>query len=171
ATAPILARQLGVEDRGHLAAATAPFLLVSGALTLGVPESLTYAVARGTARPRALLGRALVILLLAGAIAAGILVLGAGALSAGSEPVRRIIVLSAAATVPALFVGALRGAASGLHRWTRVTVERSISAGVRLVGIVGLALLGQLSVSTAAVVLVAAPVLAGAAYLGLGRLL
>src|SRR5690554_2181419 len=72
ATAPILARQLGVEDRGHLAAATAPFLLVSGALTLGVPESLTYAVARGTARPRALLGRALVILLLAGAIAAGI---------------------------------------------------------------------------------------------------
>jgi len=169
ATAPILARQLGVADRGHLAAATAPLLLVSGALTLGIPESLTYAVARGTGRPRAVLRRAALVLAGAGLAGGGILVLGAGALAPDAEPVRRIITFSAAVAFPALWVGALRGAASGLHLWPRVTLERTISAAVRLFGVVGLAVTGSLDLDSAAAVLLAAPVLGGVAYLGLAR--
>ncbi|NLF05713.1 MAG: oligosaccharide flippase family protein [Actinomycetales bacterium] len=169
ATAPILARQLGVVDRGHLAAATAPLLLISGALTLGIPESLTYAVARGTGRPRAVLRRAALILAGAGLVGGGILVLGAGTLASDAEPVRRIITFSAAVAIPALWVGGLRGAASGLHLWPRVTLERTISAAVRLFGVVGLAVSGTLDLNSAAVVLLAAPVLGGFSYLGLGK--
>lgn len=169
ATAPILARELGVEGRGHLAAATAPFLLVVGALTLGVPESLTFFVARGTARPVRLLRRAGAALVAAALVGGGLLALAAPWLAAGSVDVQRIIVATTAALVPALWVGALRGAASGLHLWHRVTAERSISAGVRLVGVVALAVTDSLTLVPAAVVLVAAPVLGGLAYVDLGR--
>lgn len=171
ATAPILARELGVEGRGLLAAATAPLLLVIGSLTLGVPESLTFYVARGTAMPLRLLRRAGLVLLLAGAAGGGLLALAAPWLAAGSADVHRIILLTTAAIVPALWVGALRGAASGLHLWHRVTAERSISAGVRLAGVVLLAATDNLTLFPAAAVLTAAPVLGGLAYLSLGRLL
>lgn len=171
ATAPILARELGVEGRGHLAAATVPLLLISGSLTLGVPEALTFYIARGSARPMRLVRRGALILLVAGAVGAALLIPLAPWLSAGTDDVRRIILLTTIVVVPALWVGALRGAASGLHWWSRVTLERSISAGVRLFGVIGLAVFDSLTLFSAAAVLAAAPVLGGLAYLGLATAL
>src|SRR4051812_49233962 len=45
-TSPILARSLGVEGRGEIAAATAPYMLGIVVATMGIPEAVTYFVAR-----------------------------------------------------------------------------------------------------------------------------
>ncbi len=166
-TAPVLARELGLEGRGHLAAATAPLLLVIGSLTLGVPESLTYHVAQGTAHPRRLLRHAAALLVAAGAAGAGLVWVAAPWLAIDEPEVYRIMLLTTAAIVPALWVGALRGAASGLHLWPLVTRERTVSAAVRLFGVIGLAVTGTLDLGTAAAVLAAAPVLGGLVYVRL----
>ena len=42
---PILARNLGVDGRGAVAAATAPLLFALAVGTLGLPEALTFRVA------------------------------------------------------------------------------------------------------------------------------
>src|ERR1700712_393600 len=46
ATAPMLARSLGVNGRGQFAAATVPLMLVTAIATLGMPEATVYLVAR-----------------------------------------------------------------------------------------------------------------------------
>jgi O-antigen/teichoic acid export membrane protein len=43
----LLAKSLGVTGRGEVAAATAPLMFGVALLTLGLPETLTYFVARG----------------------------------------------------------------------------------------------------------------------------
>lgn len=164
ATAPILAHQLGVVGRGELAAATAPFLLVITAATLGMPESLTYHVASRRATARRLATHGTLVLTGMGLVAGALIVLLAPWFAAGALDVARIITASAIAVVPALWVGGLRGLAAGRGAWTLITAERGVTAAVRLVGIAVLALTGHLTLWTAAAVLVAAPVLGGLAY-------
>ncbi len=54
-SAPILAQALGVDGRGEVAAATAPLILVITAATFGIPDAVTYVIAR---TPRRESGRA-----------------------------------------------------------------------------------------------------------------
>ena len=57
-TAPILAHARSVDGRGELAAALAPAALMLNAATLGLPDSLTYHIAKVPQIARSVLARA-----------------------------------------------------------------------------------------------------------------
>jgi len=170
AVAPMLARGLGVDGRGEVAAAMGPFWLLLAAGALGIPEALTYAYAKRLTDKRRALLRALAWSSLAGAGFAGAAMLAAGWLSEGNDDVRTLIWVAAVATVPALAVSVLRGAAAGLHAWRAVAVERGVVATVRFVGIGGLYVTSQLTPMNAVLVLAFAPIVGAVAYAGVTRI-
>ncbi|KQQ00915.1 MULTISPECIES: oligosaccharide flippase family protein [unclassified Rathayibacter] len=165
ATAPILGHALGVEGRGEVAAVTAPYLLAVVAGTVGIPEALTFLLARRPAAARATFLRAVVLLAAAGGIAALVICFGAPVLSGGDQTVEHLMVLSAAAVVPAILVAGLRGVAAGVNRWHAITNERLIAALFRFVPIALLAVLGLLTPFSAFLVLVLSPLVGAVAYI------
>ncbi|GAB2977642.1 oligosaccharide flippase family protein [Frigoribacterium salinisoli] len=164
ATAPVLAQSLGVFGRGQVAGAIAPLLLASTVATLGIPAAVNYSVARHPALLRRVLSRAAVVLLVSGLVASASVFLLVGFLSDGDPALGQLIAVAAAAVVPTVLTGLLQAAASGLHLWRCVSRERFISALVRLVAIVFLAVAGELDVFRAVVVLAVSPVLGSLAY-------
>jgi len=169
ATAPVLAQTLGVDGRGELAAATAPLLLALGAITFGVPESITYHVARAVGRVKAMMIRAGVVLGLAGAISTAVVILLSQQLSGGSPELAHLIGLAAFAITPGLLVGAARGVAAGYELWVLIAAERGLGALLRLVLILGLALTGTLTAMTATIVVAGTSVVGGLVYVVLLR--
>jgi O-antigen/teichoic acid export membrane protein len=167
--APILARVLGVEGRGELAAAVAPMMLAATLATVGMPDALTYFVARRPEVLRGALRFAGLLGTVAGILTTALIVLLAPALSAGDSGLATMMTVASIAIVPALGVAALRGAAAGLHQWGSVTLERSIGALLRTAGLVLLALVGWLDPLTAVLVTAYSPLLGALAYLPLRR--
>lgn len=167
ATAPVLARVLGVEGRGELAAVTAPFLLVTTLAMLGLPEAVTYFVSRRDVSHKTGVWTASVLLAASGLVSTGILILIAPWLSGGNETIRTLMVIAAFAIIPTIVLGAFRGGASGLGAWKRVNLEKYTTALLRAVAIMGVALFGALTVGTATIIIVLAPILGFAAYFGL----
>ncbi|MDN4472019.1 oligosaccharide flippase family protein [Demequina zhanjiangensis] len=162
---PVLARVLGVEGRGELAAATAPLSLAIVVLAFGIPETLTHFLARDRRLARGVglyLTAALVVL---GLIGVSSIYLLAPVLSGSVESLERLIRLASIALVPALGQSALRGWAMGHHLWRSVAAERYLTASVRLLGVYGLALGGALTVTTATIVMAAAYAIGGVSYL------
>src|SRR5207248_1354771 len=70
-TGPILARSLGPAGRGTLAAVLTPIALSTYVLNFGVPEALTYVVAKGRATTATANRLALVLGAIIGALCAG----------------------------------------------------------------------------------------------------
>jgi O-antigen/teichoic acid export membrane protein len=167
-SAPLLAQGLGVDDRGELAAATAPLFLAASALTLGLPDAITHFTARSRAYSRRSMGANLLVLTALGLVGSAMIFLLAPLLSAGSEELARLIRISALALTPALWVGAGRGFARGLHLWRWVVAEQLIGAGIKLAGVTSLFLLGALTPLSAAVLLSAALFIGGVIYVALG---
>ncbi|MGY1787290.1 oligosaccharide flippase family protein [Geodermatophilus sp. SYSU D00698] len=163
-TAPILARALDTAGRGELAAAQAPAALMLAVATLGLPDALTYHLAKRPGRTRAgLLWGSLITSVLG--ILCVLVTWGAlPFLSAGARELGRLILLAAALTIPALVVGVFRGAATGRQMWGAVAAERLLTTVARVGGLVVLWLLGDLTVLTALLVGALTPVIAGAAY-------
>lgn len=166
-TAPILARVLGVQGRGELAAVTAPFLLITTLAMLGLPDAVTYFVSRKDVSHRAGVWTASVILAASGLVSTGILILIAPWLSAGNTTIQSLMVIAAFAVIPTIILGAFRGGASGVGAWNRVNLEKYTAALLRALGILGVALFGALTVGTATIIMVLAPILGFAAYVGL----
>lgn len=163
-TQPILAQALGVDGRGALAAAIAPAALVVSVATLGLPDALTYFLAKyPRITRRALLSASTM------SFAMGLLCLGATIvllpfLSTGDRALGDLIVLGMALTVPALVVGVFRGAAVGRQMWTTVATERLINVTLRIVSFGSLWLLGELTVRAAVVISTVAPIVCGIVY-------
>ena len=109
---PILAQALGVDGRGAVAAATAPLALVVTVATFGIPEAVTWVVARSPGLARNAAGRGLALLTLAGLVAMAAVAVSAPWLSGGSTEVTQLILLAGLAIVPNLLVAVLRGVAS-----------------------------------------------------------
>ena len=168
-TAPILAWSLGVTGRGELAAATAPLLLLTVAATLGVPEAVNHFVAARKLSLRMAVGKGALVLLLTGAVSTLLTIIFAGQLSGGDAEVADLIALASIAIVPSLVVGLLRGAASGLHQWNWVLRERAVNNATKVVGICGLAVIGQLGIESAIVVIAISPLIGGLSYISLRR--
>lgn len=164
ASAPILAHALGVDGRGEVAAATAPFLLVSTLATIGIPEAATYFIARDDRAIRAVRRRALLLLLATGIVATLIAIVAAPYLAGAQADLSALISLAALAIVPTIFVGLLRGVAAGLGLWTAVALERALGPLLRLGAILALVLTGNLNVVTATLSIVLAPVAGGLVY-------
>lgn len=166
ATAPLLARGLGVGDRGELAGSTAPFLLAVAALTFGIPEALVHFRAKAAALDAQLL-RISSIWLMAFGVAGGVLV---GCISVPLMPSASAQVASVAALVflpLALLVAGLRGIAMGSHQWSRVAWERIITATSRVAGIAALFITDRLTVVSAALVVALSMVIAVVPYISL----
>jgi O-antigen/teichoic acid export membrane protein len=77
--------------------------------------------------------------------------------------------LASLALTPTLLILVLRACAAGLQRWRLVAYEQALTAVLKLAGIAGLALVGDLTPLTAVIVLAVTPVLGGLAYLPLRR--
>jgi O-antigen/teichoic acid export membrane protein len=164
-TAPLLAQGLGVDGRGELAASTAPLFLAAAALTLGIPDAITHFTARLGVFSRTSMLLSLLLLTALGAAGTVVVVLIAPILSAGSEELTRLIQLCAIALTPALWVGAGRGFARGQHLWKWVVGEQLSGAGLKLVGVLTLFLLGALTPASAAILLSVALSIGGLTYI------
>lgn len=164
-TAPLLAHGLGVSGRGELAAATAPLILATTILTIGIPESFTFYVARQVLRIRSHLLPGLFVLVLAGIAGSGLIAVLALPLSSGDRHLSQLILLATTALVPALLVSGLRGIAAGRQLWRRTAIERSIGAIVRLAGVAVFFFSENLTPMTATATVAASTFLGGIVYL------
>lgn len=164
-TAPILARALGSAGRGELAAALAPSALMLAVATFGLPDAITYYLAKrpGSTRRAVLWGTAITVVL--GFICLGITWLALPFLSVGDAALAENILLATAVTIPALAVGVFRGAATGRQMWRFVAIERLILTGLRVLCFVVLWAIGALTVFTAVLVSVILPIVGGVIYL------
>lgn len=166
-TMPILSYSLGVDGRGAVAAATAPLILATSAATIGIPEAVTYLVARSPLLRRSVARRGAWLILIAGLVATAASVLLAPTLAGDNTGIAGLIMVASAALAPSLVVLVVRAGAAGLHRWRLVAAEQAATAGIRLGAIAGLAVGGWLTPLTATIVLAFAPVVGGVAYLPL----
>jgi O-antigen/teichoic acid export membrane protein len=163
-TQPILARGLGVDGRGELAAAMAPHLLAVVVATLGLPEALTYYLAKHPSITRRALFWTVPFCVCLSVICLLATLVALPFLSTGDPRLAQLILVGVGLTLPALVVSMLRGAAIGRQMWFAVAAERLISVGLRVVIFVALLLLGKLTVLAALLVLTLAPIAAGAAF-------
>jgi O-antigen/teichoic acid export membrane protein len=149
-TGPILARALGPAGRGALAAVLNPIALSTYVFNLGVPQALTYAVAKGrTTTERAnRLGLALGALI--GLVCAGGLIALTPVLLRKYPHQQTLFILLALLLPLQMSVGMLRYVAQARGRYDLMTRERWFSVISRLVLIAGIALAGMLTVATAA---------------------
>jgi O-antigen/teichoic acid export membrane protein len=166
---PILAQALGVEGRGEVAAATAPLGLAVTLVTFGVPEAVTFAVARHPGAVRVAAKNGYRILVVAGLLAMAAVYFSRTWLSGGDPGIGSLMAVACLATVPNLLVGVLRGIASGLQQWSLVATERVLASGLRLAALIPLWLMDELTPFTATVLLAAMPLAGALAYLRLPR--
>ena len=166
---PILAHALGVDGRGQVAAAVAPLGLAVALVTFGIPEAVTFAVARNPAVVRAAARNGFRILILAGLLAMGAVYAASAWLSGGDPGIQQLMSVASLAVVPSLLVGVLRGIASGLHQWPMIAQERMLAAGLRLAALIPLFLTDHLTPLSATIVLALMPVAGAISYLRLPR--
>ncbi len=162
---PILAQALGVEGRGQVAAATAPLTLMVTVATIGVPEAVTWVIARSPGLARNAAGRGILILAIAGLIATAAVALTPGLLSGGDASVQQLIVIASLAIVPNLLVGVLRGVASAMQAWRLVTIERVLTSSLRLFALIPFWLTGTLTPLVATITIAAMPALGALVYI------
>jgi O-antigen/teichoic acid export membrane protein len=168
-TQPILARALGAGGRGELTAAMAPAALTIAVATLGLPEAMTFYLAKHPSLTRRALLWAASLTTALGLVCLLVTYLFVPFLSAGNAELGRLILLGMALTIPAMVIGAFRGAASGRQMWGSVALERLINTVLRIVGFGLLWILGYLNVYTAVLVTCFPPMIAGLAYVRLLR--
>lgn len=164
-TAPILAHGLGVDGRGAVAAAAAPLTLAITAATFGIPDAMTYLIARNprTLRAATRVGSTLIIAT-ALLVTVGV-ILAAHWLSGGVTDAGKLVVVAAFAITPTLLIAVVRAGAAGLHRWRLVSIERFLSAFTRLVVLVALASTGHLTPLSATLATAFGPLVGVLAYL------
>ena len=166
-TAPVLARGLGVEGRGELAAATAPYLLLSVVASMGLPDALTHFVAKGKVRYRPTLSVLAGLSFGAGLVGLGIVYLAAPGLSGGNSELAFLMVVANLALPLFLLVGLARGLASGLKQWGLVAIEQAIFAISRLALVLLCFFTKRLTVFTGTLIFSLTPIIGALAY---GRL-
>ncbi|MEV1130044.1 oligosaccharide flippase family protein [Agromyces sp. NPDC049794] len=165
--APLLARGLGVDGRGEVAAAIAPTALAVAVAALGLPEAVIYFVSKYGPRGRTVLRGALILSAASGVASTALVMVLAPVLSGGDSDVEILIRGIAISLMPTLLVGIGRGLASGEERWRLVAAERLITGIARVFGVLVLLLSGWLTPLSAAVVLAVAPIVGGLPYVAL----
>ncbi|WP_284148037.1 oligosaccharide flippase family protein [Aeromicrobium fastidiosum] len=164
-TAPMLARGLGVDGRGEVAAAVAPLVLGATIATVGLPNAATYFVARAPSVSRYVSRFAALMLVISGVIATTTIFSLRGWLSDGDVELARMIAVAALLVVPTMQVVLLQAVAAGLNQWKRVLAERAISSFLRVLTISLLLLNDRLTPLSAIAVLATAPLIGGLAYI------
>lgn len=166
-TAPVLAYALGVTDRGNFSLVTTPVFLLTLAMTLGLPQAVTYFIANRRLGERSVLVRCCGLTLAVSAVVVLAICLAAPWLASGDAYLIALIRWTTVLLPPAMLVGVLRGAAGGRALWRLVAWEKVINNGTRLLLMVGFALAGELDLLTAVLIYLGCPVLGGLVYIGL----
>lgn len=167
-SAPILARALGPDGRGNLQAILLPVTLAPVVFGLGLGTYVTRQAARGKSLP-VLLGSVGPLVLSLGIVAA-LLGPAIAALFAGGRDVVYTYVLVGFLLMPlSLLSLLLQNFATGLERWTMVVMARVVAVVMSTIGIVVLFLLGELTVASTAIVMLAAGLLSVVPVLPLVR--
>lgn len=163
-TQPILAQALGVDGRGQLAAALAPAALAVSVATLGLPEALTFYLAKHPSLTRRAMVSSVAVTAALGALCLLGTLVFLPFLSTGDAELGSYIMLAIALTVPALVIGVMRGAAAGRQLWSQIARERLVNTVLRVAAFVILLVLGHLTVMSAVLVSVLSPIVAGIVY-------
>lgn len=164
-TAPILARGLGVDARGDVAAAQSVAVLAVAVMAVGLPETVTHFVARRAFRTSRQVWTFVAVSIVAGVLAWLLVRELSFWLGGGSESAATLIQFAALSIVPALLLGLARGFAAGSGSWLHVAAERVIGSAVRLFGSIALFALGSLGATEAVALVVFGPLVGGLAYL------
>lgn len=167
--APILAQGLGASARGELAAATMPLTLVAASLTLGLPESLTFHLAKGRVDYTSARNRTLLALSLTGVLGALILLVSAPLLSGGNLKVTDLIAFSSIFAIPSVVMWTLRGLSQGMQLWSRLNREKMLVGGSRLVTIIVLLACNALTLESVFIAYMLSPLVGFLAYINLKR--
>ena len=163
-TAPILAHALGVSGRGEVATALAPNSLVVSVATLGLPEAITFELARRPGLTRRVLMFSAAIGTVIGALCLAVAAVSASVLTNDDPTLAHLLLVATALAVPVLVIDMLRGAAAGLQMWGTIGAERVVNSVLRLIVLAGLAGAGRLTVTGAIVVSCLTPIVAGGVY-------
>lgn len=141
-TAPILARALGPDGRGQLAAILQPLSVADAFAAIGVPAAMTFFVAQGV-RPRRL-RRAAASLLAISALLVGVsLFLYSAEIARVANVSRPLLLVLWSSTIIGAFVASRRGVWTGLKRFALLDGERATAATIRVALIVALFLFGS----------------------------
>ena len=162
-TGPLLARTLGVDGRGVVAAVVAPLVLAAWVFQLGMTDALVYFVARREVSLRSAIRIACEAGAVLGVVAAATVALIAPLLlrdAPESITLVRMLSLSLPLVLIAVF---LRSVVQGRERFNILVRERVALALGRLVLLVLLAVAGVLTVVTASVVTALVPLAAALA--------
>ncbi len=165
AAAPVLARGLGTDGRGDLAAASAPIMLTTAVGLVGLQDALTYFVARHARERGHTLRHTLELMLLLGAISSVVTWFLATPLSAGDRGLESLIRITAMATIPNFLALVPPAFVAGLQRWRLVALQSAAFGLLRLALLVGLMIAGRLTPTTALLVTIAAPVVTAVIFL------
>ncbi|WP_186374958.1 lipopolysaccharide biosynthesis protein [Kocuria rosea] len=163
-SAPILARGLGVDGRGELAAANAPLMLATAIGLFGLQESLTFYVARYKNHLRSTLLETTLLVAGLGIIASMVIWFSAAPLAGGNEQIESLIKVAALATLPNFLIAVPRALVAGTQQWHLQAIESGLFGILRLVLLLALYLTGTLTTFSALLVAVGAPVLSACFY-------
>lgn len=163
ATAPILAQALGVEGRGDLAAGMAPMLFAVAVGGLGIPEALTFHVARQARGARRSVRRAFALLTVLGILSAGAVAWSAPLLAGDNPDIRQLMYVTAVLCVPTYWASIPASVLAGTHAWKLSAVVDFAVAVVRLLLLAALAWTDALIPLSATVVMLGVPLIKGVA--------
>jgi O-antigen/teichoic acid export membrane protein len=166
-TGVLLARVLGPVERGELAVVMLWPILLLTLGTLGVTDSITYHAARRLASLRALAGASFGLALAQGValVAFGLVVVPQVLARYSSELVRDCLLFLAVIPIQLVWLYML-SVLSGVHRFTAFNVIRVAPLAIATPGLVGLAIAGGLTITTAVVTYLLAQLLAAVAAAG-----
>jgi O-antigen/teichoic acid export membrane protein len=148
-TGPLLARALGASGRGDLQAIILPLQLTPIVLSFGITSFAYRTLPRGRTVDEVIPSLGLPLVLI-GLVVAALAVPIADAFAAGRDTVRTYLIFGFLVTPLALLIMLLSSSLAALERWRAVIGMNVIPFAVPLVAIVGLAVLGRLTVATAA---------------------
>lgn len=168
-SAPVLARSLGVEDRGDVAAATAPAALLQSIATFGLPAAVTYYIARRPSQLRSTSIRGLWLTAIFGSLTTVVFCLVAPVFSGGNSALIKPMIIANFFGLITLLVGVLSATAMGPQEWPPTVAERVLSGIYRLVLLIALFSLGRLNSYTAVMILASTSAFGGLAYIGIVR--
>lgn len=157
-TAPLMARALGPEGRGEVAAIMAPLMMAAVIGMLGLGQYATRSVARG-ARPGTILGSVGIVLLAIGGLGALAAVPVADFLAEDRQTVETFLIIGLALLPLSLIGELLIQMTIGLERWPNMMAARLIPPATGAIGIVVLYVAGELTVASFAIVTIGGSVL------------
>lgn len=157
-TAPILARNLTVDERGVLAGGTAPYMLLVAVGALGLPEAVTYYTARNPESSHETLRSGLVLAFGAAVVFAILLdIVGPRTLGWLGQQAQTIVRISAAALIPSLVILSFRASAAGRGSWHLIALERLFTGLARIAMVVGVAVFSEMTPTTGSLGLLLSP--------------